>query len=221
MITLWHLGYIRPFESWSYLLLEFTNETFLAFILYHMICFTEIVNDARVRTDAGISCVVFTSIILLINLCVIFSGILYKLKLLIKRYQNRKRAEKLMQMRRLRGISLLEQSSKAGASDLERKIIAVEVKAKQTSYLMNLKSNGKFKIHANAASNLQLSNLNKGVDTNGIKKTEKAAPSNIDPIRSTTPSLEAGSQRKFLPQIAAFDLDMGVYQKYKGFNVDL
>ena len=47
-------------------------------------------------------------------------------------------------------------------NDLERKIIAVEVKAKKTSYLTSLAASGKFKIHANATQNLQLSNLNKG-----------------------------------------------------------
>ena len=48
--------------------------------------------------------------------------------------------------------------------DLEKKIVAVEVKAKKTSYLTNIGLSGK--IHVNAKPDLQLSNLNRGLKEN-------------------------------------------------------
>lgn len=140
IVTIWLMGYVRPFETRNFLIMEFINEIFLCIVLYHMICFTDIVSDSRARTDAGVSCVAFTSIVLIINFCVLFSGILHRFKLIIQRYQNRKRYQKLLNFRRLQDVSLLEQqvNNRTDLGDLERKIIAVEVKAKKTSYLSNL-----------------------------------------------------------------------------------
>ena len=111
-----------------------------------------------------------------------------------------------MFQRKLEGASKSQQL--ADMNDLEKKIIAVEVKAKKTSYLNSLVGN--FKIHANSKHDLpQLSNLNKDLSVR-IK----------DQQLITLP--KATSQRGLLPSSDGNEhQDVGVYQKYRGFNVDL
>ena len=158
---MWLIGKVRPFESINYLLIEFMNEIFFVIIVYHLVCFTNIVADARVRTDAGISCIVFTCLAIFVNFVIMVAGMAHSIVLHIKRHQAKKLAKNRMLQRQIEELAARLQNP--NMNDLEKKIVAVEVKAKQTSYLMSLRNGGMPKIHANASPDLKLSNLNKGL----------------------------------------------------------
>ena len=161
IFSMWLIGKVRPFESVNFLLIEFMNEIFFVIIVYHLVCFTNIVADARVRTDAGISCIVFTCLAIFVNFVIMVAGMAHSIVLHIKRHQAKKLAKKRMLQRQIEELAARLQNP--NMNDLERKIVAVEVKAKQTSYLTSLRNGGMPKIHANAKPDLKLSNLNMGL----------------------------------------------------------
>lgn len=99
LFSLWIIGTIRPFESPYVLGIEFTNEYFFILILYHLVCFTDIVPDTRTRSDVGVSCVVFTFAIIAINLVVMLGNISQAIKLQIKRHIARQKFKKLLKQR--------------------------------------------------------------------------------------------------------------------------
>ena len=80
------MGKVRPFESVKHLMIEFVNEVFFVVILYHLICFTDIVADTRARVNSGYSCIAFTSMIIFFNFLIMLGGIAHTVKLYIKRY---------------------------------------------------------------------------------------------------------------------------------------
>ena len=78
------------------LMIEFINESFFILVCYHMICFTLIVMDAKMRSDMGISCVAFTSVIIAINLFVMLAKLFQAIKLLIKRQCAKRKFRKML-----------------------------------------------------------------------------------------------------------------------------
>lgn len=78
------VGNIRPFDSVFKQRLEYVNECSLIIILYHMVCFSDIVPSAWTRNNAGISCFFFTLAAIAINLVILFDSLIYTIKLHIK-----------------------------------------------------------------------------------------------------------------------------------------
>ena len=95
MASLIIVGMIKPFEAVADYRLELLNEALFLTIMYHVMCFTELVPSIPAKNTMGWSCMIFTIIAIMINFIVVFLVILRAMILHVKRFVARRQHSKL------------------------------------------------------------------------------------------------------------------------------
>ena len=101
MLLQWH----RPLESRFANWLETFNEVMTLLVLYTVMCFSDYVTDPELRNWLGFAFIAFVCFQALVHMAIMFYDVYYSLRLLAKRYHNRRCHKRNMEEKKSKTVN--------------------------------------------------------------------------------------------------------------------